>query len=177
LPLAAVWGRLPPPNRRWLLVNALLVTAAINVIVNATIAWVGVRGQEKVSMWGVPLAETSVFWNVVGTLFLLPLITCVLTTTAIRRDVRRGTLVPLAWLLSVLPRLAALPRSRWGRGAAIGVLVTALLAPPLVFALVVSGSPNLSCRQFVACQTAFAVILGLLVAPPIALVAMGDPRS
>jgi hypothetical protein len=177
LGIASVWRKLPPPNRRWLLVNALLVTVAINTIVNAAIAWLGVRGQDTISMWGVPLAETSVFWNVVGTLFLLTGITCVLTTTAIRRDARRGSVVPLDWLRGDHLWLMTLPLSRWRRGVMLGALVTVVLAPPLVLALVVSGFPDLSREEFVAAQTAFAVLLGALVTPPIALFAMADPDA
>jgi hypothetical protein len=173
---ASVWRRLPPPNRRWLIVNALVVSVAINVAVNAAIAWLGVSGQDSVSMWGVPLAETSVFWNVIGTLFLLPTITCVLTTTAIWRDVRRGTLVPLDWFRSAHRWPAALPLPRWRRGAVLGALVLAALGPPLLLALFLSDFPELSRGQFVTWQTAFAVVLGIFVTPPIALLAMADPH-
>ncbi|MGH2975384.1 MAG: hypothetical protein ACRDLL_11040 [Solirubrobacterales bacterium] len=173
--LGSVWRELPAPNRRWLVVNSLLVTMAINVIVNAAIAWLGVKDQDTVTMWGVPLAETSIFWNVVGTLFLLPLITCVLTTTAIRRDVRRSVLAPLDRLRPTHPRLAALPLPRWRRGALLGAMVAIVLAPPILLLLVVAGVSDLSRDQFVACQTVFAVLLGVLVTPPIALFAMADP--
>ncbi len=163
-------------NRRWLVLNAFLATIAINVIVNAAISWLGVRGQSTVTMWGVPLVETSISWNVVGTLFLLPLITCVLTTTAVRRDLRRGTLTSLDWLRTTCRWLRALPLPRGRRGLVLGALVTVLLAPPVILILVLSGFPDLTRDQFVACQTAFAVALGILVTPPIALVAMADPR-
>ena len=43
-------------------------------------------------MWGAPLVEPSVFWDLIGTLFLLPLFTSALSTAAIRRDIRRGAL-------------------------------------------------------------------------------------
>jgi len=172
LPVASAWRRLPAANRSWLLVNALVATAAINAIVNAALAWIAVAGQDTVPLWGAPLVETSVFWNVVGTLFLLPSITCVLTTTAIRRDVRRGSLASL----DRLHRPAALPVARWRRGVVLGAFVTAVLGPPLIFALAVSGFPDLGTAQFVACQTAFAVTLGAIVTPPIALLAMADPH-
>jgi hypothetical protein len=175
LPVASAWRKLPTPNRRWLVVNALFATALINVIVNAAIAWLGTRGQDTISMWGVPLAETSLVWNVIGTLFLLPLITCVLTTTAIRRDVRRNALVPLDWSLFARRR-SALPFPRWRRGVVLGALATVFLAPPIVLVLVALGSPELSMGQFLISQTVFAVVLGILVTPPIALCAMADPH-
>ncbi|HVY79166.1 MAG TPA: hypothetical protein VG898_11725 [Solirubrobacterales bacterium] len=174
---ASAWRELPAENRNWLLTRALLATAAINVVVNAAIAWLGVAGQGEVRMWGVPLVETSIFWNVVGTLFLLPLITCVLTTTAIRRDIRRGALPPLARLRSMPHWLADLPLSRWRRGVVAGALAVAVLAPPLVLALLAVGPGELGEGQFVLCQTVFAVLLGTVVTPPLALCAMTDPPS
>jgi hypothetical protein len=151
------------------------VTAVINVIVNAAIAWLSVAGQDSVSMWGAPLVETSIFWNVVGTLSLLPLITCVLTTTAIRADIRSGSLPPLTELRSAHSWLASLPFPRWRRGVVVGALAVVMLAPPLVLVLVAADLGDLSEGQFVLCQAGFAVLLGVLVTPPIALCAMADP--
>jgi hypothetical protein len=175
LRIGSVWQQLPAANRRWLITRALVATAAINTVVNAAIAWLSVAGQDSVPMWGAPLVETSIFWNVVGTLFLLPLITCVLTTMAIRADIRRGSLASLGGLHAADRRLAALPLSRWRRGAAIGALAVLVLAPPLVLALVAADPGDLDRGQFVLCQTVFAVLLGIVVTPPIAVLAMADP--
>ncbi len=170
-----MWRQLPAPHRRWVVVNALCATAAINVVVNAAIASLAVRGQAGVPLWGRPLVETSTFWNLVGTLFLLPLITSALTTTVVRRDIRLGSLAPLTTLRSTRPWLAKLPSGRLRRGVAFGVIAVVLLAPLLTLALVVSGFPELTKGQFVVCQVAFAVALGSIVTPIIALYAMADP--
>lgn len=175
--MASVWGELPPANRQWLLTRALAATVVINVVVNAAIAWLSVAGQGSVSMWGAPLVETSIFWNVVGTLFLLPLITCVLTTTAIRADIRSGSLPPLTELRSAHRWLASLPFPRWRRGAVVGALAVVMLAPPLILVLVAADFGDLDAGQFVLCQTVFAVLLGVVVTPPIALCAMADPPA
>jgi hypothetical protein len=177
LPGTSLWQELPAANRRWLITRALVATMAINTVVNAVLAWLSVAGQGSVPMWGAPLVETSIFWNVVGTLFLLPLITCVLTTTAIRGDIRRGSLPPLSELRAAHGWLAALPSSRWRRGAAIGVLAVVTLAPPLLLVLIGAGPGDLDEGQFVLWQTVFAVLLGVVVTPPIALCAMADPDA
>lgn len=171
----SVWQQLPAANRRWLITRALVATVAINTVVNAAIAWLSVAGQDSIPMWGAPLVETSIFWNVVGTLFLLPLITCLLTTAAIHADIRSGSLPSLSELRATHGWLAALPLSRWRRGAAIGVLAVVTLAPPLLLALVGAGAGDLDQGQFVLCQTVFAVLLGIVVTPPIAVLAMADP--
>ena len=96
-------------------------------------------------MWGAPLVGPSVFWTVIGTLFLLPLFTCVLATGAVRRDIRRGSLERLEpdsshrWL-------SELPASRWRRGAEIGGLAVVLGAPPVLLLLAILGFPDLDTR-------------------------------
>jgi hypothetical protein len=167
--------KLPDPNRRWIFVNALLVTALINVVVNVAIDLLSLGGRDSVPMWGAPIVGPSVLWTVIGTLFLLPRITCVLTTGAVRRDIRRGTLEPLRpdqahrWL-------AELPAGRWRRGAEIGAFAVIILAPPTLLLLAILGFPDLDRTQYVVWQTAYAVALGMIVTPLIALAAMADPE-
>jgi hypothetical protein len=166
------WRELPAPNRRWLVVNALIVTALINLVLNWLIALGAVGDRDTVPMLGAPLVEPSVFWDLIGTLFLLPLITSALTTAAIRRDIRRGTLEQIAPTPGVHPRLAA--PGRWRRGAAFGGLAVVALAPGLLVLLAALGFPELSKSQFVAWHTGFAVVLGMLVTPPLAIFAMAE---
>jgi hypothetical protein len=168
----STWRELPAPNRRWLVVNAIFVTALINAAVNFLIALGAVGDRDSVPMWGAPLVEPSVFWDLVGTLFLLPLFTSALTTAAIRRDIRRGTLEQVAPLPDVHPRLAA--PGRWRRGAAFGGLAVVALAPGLLILLAALGFPELSKSQFVAWHTGFAVALGMFVTPPLAVLGMAD---
>lgn len=167
-----VWRQLPAPNRRWLVVNAVFVTALINVVLNWLIALGAVAGRDAVPMWGVPLVEPSVFWDLIGTLFLLPLFTSALTAAAIRRDIRRGTLERIFPNPNVSPRLAA--PGRWRRGAAFGALAVVALAPGLLVLLAALGFPELSRSQFIAWHTGFAVVLGMLVTPPLAVLTMAE---
>ena len=169
-----MWRGLPEAHRRWIVLKAVFATAAINLVVNAAIAWLGVEGQATVPFWGVPLAETSVFWNLVGTLFLLPAITCVLTTAAVRRDVRLGSLASLDSLRPTYRRLSTLPPAPARRGIVLGGTAVVVLAPPLVLALAVAGFPEPSRGEFIAWQSTFAVALGALVTPAIAFFAMTD---
>lgn len=177
LRIPSVWSQLPASHRRWIILRALLATAASNVVINAVIAWLSVRGQVTVPLWGVPLVETSIFWNVVGTLFLLPLITCLLVTNVLWRDVRLGSLTSVSHLRSAYHWLAVLPPDRLRRGVAFGAIAVATLAPILTVAPVVLGFPELTRGQFVVCQAAFAVAIGAVVTPVIALYAMADPAD
>jgi hypothetical protein len=167
------WSDLPAANRRWLIVNAVFVTAAINLALNYAIALVAVGDRDSVPMWGAPLVEPSVFWDLIGTLFLLPLFTSALVTASVRRDIRRGTMDRLAPLPRV-HRLLASP-SRWRRGAAFGGLTVLALAPGLLAILFGLDWPELSKSQFIAWHTGFAIVLGVVVTPPLALFAMAAP--
>jgi hypothetical protein len=168
------WRELPAHNRRWFVVNGIFVTAAINVVVNVAIDLLSLGHRDSVPMWGAPLVGPSVLWTVIGTLFLLPLFTCVLATGAVRRDLRRGSLERIQpdathrWI-------AELPAGRWRRGAEIGALAVVVLAPPTLLLLAILGFPDLSRTQYVVWQTAYAVLLGMIVTPLIALAAMADP--
>jgi hypothetical protein len=174
---ASVWRQLPGSHRRWIVVKAVVATAVTNLIVNAVLASLGVEGRDAVPIWGVPLGEPSVFGSAIGTFFFLPLITCLLVTAAIRRDVRTGSLESLEGFRSAHRWLAALPAGRLKRGIAFGAISVVLLAPLLALALFVADPAELSERQFVAWQTTFAVALGVIATPTIALYAMAEPIS
>ena len=175
VPLRQIWRQLPKENRRWIVLRAVLATAVFNLVVNAATGWLAVLGQDGVQLWGAPLAETTVFWNLVGTLFLLPLITCALVTTAVRHEVRAGSLKSLSRLRSSHPLLSALPAGRLRRGLALGAIAVAAAAPLLLVAVALWNGIELTTAEFLDVQVLFAVALGTLVTPLIALYAMTDP--
>lgn len=144
----------------------------LNTIINAVIAWLSVRNEEEVPLWA--MGSTSTGTDTLGTLFMLPLITTLLVTTVVWRELREGGLERLRGLGRRLPILAALPPSRILRGLALGVLTFVLLSVPVTLLLVLSGLGDLSRDEFIAFKTAFAVGLGALVTPVIALRAMAD---
>lgn len=150
------------------------MTALINVAVNVAIDLLSLGDRDSVPMWGAPLVGPSVLWTVIGTLFLLPLLTCGLATGAVRRDMRRGSLERIE-PDAIHRRIAELPAGRWRRGAEIGGLAVVLLAPPTLLLLAILGFPDLDRTQYVVWQTAFAVLLGAAVTPLIALAAMTEP--
>ena len=164
-------SELPAANRRWLIVNAVLVTALINAILNLLIAYGTVGDRDTIPFWGAPLVEPSVFWDLVGTLFLLPLITSGVITAVVRRDIRRGTLPPPA---GADGRAGAAAAPGWRRGAQLGVVSVFSVTPPLLLIFAVLGFPEMSDSTFIAWHTGLAVVLGLVVTPMLAILAMSD---
>jgi hypothetical protein len=153
------------------LVNAVFVTALINLVVNWLIARGAVGDRASIPFWGPPLVEPSVFWDLVGTLFLLPLVTGGLTTAAVRRDIRRGSLSRLGEGFG-----GGRSDSGWRRGAELGGVAVFSTTPPLLLIFAVLGFPEMSDSTFVAWHTALAIALGLVVTPPLAMLAMGERR-
>jgi hypothetical protein len=174
--LLALWRGLPREHRRWIVLNALLVTAVINVVVNAVIAWVTIRGESNVPLWSVPLVEKpSTITDTVGTFFVLPLVTCLLATTAVWRDRRIGRLPSLGGGVPSHALLSNVPRTRVRRGVRLGAVMTIALAPISVLILVAIDFGGLTQGQFVLYKAALGVALGAAVTPVIALWAMADP--
>jgi hypothetical protein len=166
---------LPASHRRWILLNAIAITAVVNVVINSAIAWLSAAGTTRVPLWATPIiGGPSTITDTVGTLFLLPLITNLLVTTAVRRDQRDGRLTPLDNAQSAWSVFRALPRGRVRRGAALGACCVAALAPAAVAILIATDSGGLSVADFVLYKAILGVALGALVTPVIALRAMAD---
>ena len=152
----------------------MLVTACINVVVNAAIAWVSVMHQRTVPLWSIPrLGHTNTATDTVGTFFFLPLSTCVFCSISVRIALHRKHIgpVPLGEVGSVLGRL---PAGLVRRGATLGGLFVVALSPIALLVLVAVGFDDVTKSEFVVYKAVLGVILGLIVTPVIALRAMAD---
>jgi hypothetical protein len=168
--VTAVWGELPAPNRRWVIVNALVATAVINVVVNLVIDLLTVAGHGRIPLWEPPLVRPSTALTLIGTLFLLPFLTTLLASRAVHHDLEGGSIERL----TLSGRLGDLPASRPRRGAALGLTSLVVLGPPLLIAMTALDFPDLGHGRFVAYQVGLAVLLGAVVTPLIAIRAMAD---
>jgi hypothetical protein len=171
----ALWRELAPEHRRWIYVNALLITAAINLLLNAGIAWLSAIGERRIPLWSIPLVDgPSTIPDTVGTLFLLPLITTIICTTAVWRDVAAGRIQPLMTEFGVA-LAAQVPPTRLRRALVLGALCMVALAPPLIGLLAAVDFSNLTVTEFVVYKAGFCVVLGAFVTPVIAVLAMATP--
>jgi hypothetical protein len=160
------------PHRRWIVVNAVLVTAVVNLVLNGVIAWVSVGGQQTVPLWSVPLlGGPSTLTDTIGTLFVLPLTTSLLCTTSVWHELRSGRLTPLCGS-TLWCAVARLPTGRLRQGLVLGTLSALLLGPPVMLLMHALGVGDLSSQAFMIYKVSFAVGLGALVTPLIAVRAM-----
>jgi hypothetical protein len=171
--VAGVFDRVPATHRQWIFINSVLITAFINIVLNTGLAAAGARGHH-VAWWTSNPVKTNLLYNSLGTLFVLPLLTMVGVSSAVAKERLAGTLTAIdppfgsrlwSWICV---------RSVWGRGARLGVVTLAALAPLDVAIVLLVGRDGASAPHFVMVQVLLCVVLGAVIAPLSALAAMCD---
>ena len=173
--MSAAWRELTAEHRRWLLINAVLIAALANAVLNALIAWGSAASEDEIPLWAIPLVEgPSVVTDMVGTFFILPFLTTLAITTTAWHELRTGKIAPLRVDRSSDPLLSRLPRTRVRRGAYFGLLSVLLFAPLAVVIVVALDYGDIGVGEFVLFKAIFGVVLGLVVTPFIAVAALTD---
>lgn len=168
---------LGPEHRRWLAINALAVSALLNAVLSAAIAWASSTGARSIPLMSIPLLHgPSTLTDSLGTLFVLPFVTTLLVTAAVRRDQRLGRL-PVARSGPRTRWLDRLPRRPLRRAAELGAGCLLVLGPPFACLLIVVDFGGVTQSTFVAYKAIFGVGFGLVVTPVVALAAMTDPKT
>jgi hypothetical protein len=166
-------------HRRWILINAVAVAAVANLAICAAIAWLSSLGRPDVPLWAVPLVGgPSMIVDTLGTLFLLPFITCLIVTAAVGYELRRGTLTPLGGAARArYGGPAMLARGRVSRGLTLGLLCVVVLGPGAIALLYLAEANHLAVADFVLYKAVLGVGLGAIVTPVIALLAMAEASA
>jgi len=151
-----------PAHKRFLLLDECVGSVVVNLLINGLIAYLMFRGADRVPLWG----QQSIAGDTIGTTFFLPLITCLIVTPLARGQVRSGRLAPLA---GTPLGLGWMPERALWRGAVLGVICAAIVAPPALATLMRLGVTQQSFWHFVVFKAVFAAALGAVVTPLIAL--------
>jgi len=155
----------------YLAIGQLAVPVLINVVLNGAIGFAMFRGASEVP-W---LGTQSIVGDTLGTGFFLPAITCLIVTPLVRGHVRKGAAEPMR---GTLPRwLGAFPRALVPRALALGLAGVAISAALLLALSALLGLESLRFAPFLGFKAGFAGLLGALVTPPIALLALADRRA
>lgn len=165
--------RLDAAQRRWILVNAVIGAAVVNLAINVGIGWLETRGHAQLPRWTAS-TRSSVLGDGLGALFMLPLCTCLLVTAGVHREQRQGGLARLVWTPPVGWWDAVIRPGLLARGLRLGAVTFLALAVPVGIALALAFPHGLSSDQFVIFHVAFTVALGAVVTPLVALAAMTD---
>jgi hypothetical protein len=160
-------------HRRFLVLDQGVAPTIFNFVLNGAIAWLSFRSVSAVPLWG----QSSIAADTLVTAFVLPVLTSFIVGALVERQVGRGH----------VPRLAASQassswarRSRWQRGAALGLAAVVLAASPVVLVFALAGPTELERWSFIWFKATFAAALGALVTPVIgwwALAAASRPDA
>jgi hypothetical protein len=164
---------LSPEHRRFLIVDQGVGATVINFLLNGGIAWALFHSVAYVPLWG----QSSIAGDTFATAFLLPLLTCLIVTRIVHRQVASGHLLPLA----VAPKLSAMQLlislSTLRRGMLLGIGGVVLAALPTVLWFVWAGPSEVSLGSFLWFKASFAAVLAAGVTPLIAWLALASPSS
>lgn len=130
-------------------------------LINGAIAWWLNRGSLELAFRGEP----GLVGDFLITAFLLPLITCLIVSPLVIRQVRKGQVAALEPTRSMAARLYS--RSSWLRGTLAGLLGM-LLSLPFLLLWSWQGPMVITLNEFVATKVVFTGVLGALVTPLIA---------
>ncbi|MEI2702250.1 MAG: hypothetical protein V9E83_07600 [Baekduia sp.] len=162
-------------HRRWIIVNAVLVTALLNVVINAVIARLSALGMDEIPVWGWPLlGGTTIATDTAGTFFVLPFVTSLLVPLGIQFEIRRERLRPIAGVAQLPTVLRRLPDPVLKRALVTGAAVFALGGPLSLLGVALADLEPMSVQTFVVYKAVLGVALGLIVTPPIAMRAMAQ---
>jgi hypothetical protein len=156
-------------HRRYLLLEQGVGAAVFNLLLNALIAWGLTRHLDTLPLWGA----TSIAGDTIATGILLPLLTCVISTGLVRRQIAGGRVPPLA---DAHPAVAWMPRSAFVRGLLLAALTSSTLVPTTLALLVALEVQSLGFWSFVLFKATWAAVAAFVVSPIVALWAMGDAR-
>jgi hypothetical protein len=156
-------------HRRYLIVEQGVGAAIFNFLLNGLIAWGYFRHLNVVPLWGA----ASIAGDTMITGILLPLLTSVISTVLVQREVRGGRVRPLA---DAHPAVAWMPRSAFVRGLVLAAAVSLTLVPATLALLDAGGVSGMPFWWFILFKAGWAALAAVLVSPVVALWAIGDTR-
>jgi hypothetical protein len=164
---------LSPPQRLFFVQEQVIGPAIINFVLNGLIAWLVFRAQAQVPLWG----DQSIVADVTSTLFILPLLTCLITTPLVQRAVATGKLAPVSWKLDEHVLLRRLPKGVFARAALLGGITALALSPVVIATLLLLNVHTLPVVTFAVSKGLFCSVVAVAVTPLAALYALAQAST
>lgn len=162
--------KLPPGVLRYLLIGQAVIPILINFTITIVLGLLTFTGSTTVSTWALDKGAAA---DSIGTCYFLPAITGLICTQIVRGHVRRG-------VIPQLPLDEAPHWVRWFRGHLLwratkfGIVGLTVMSGPVLSAYGLFAGDTIPTMRFLLIKVAFAVALGIVVTPLIALVALTD---
>jgi hypothetical protein len=168
---------LTPAQRKWFLLEQIVLPTLFNLAFNAGLGWATFRAFTPVPLWAEPriwtdLLKPTIGGDVLGMLFFLPGLTCLIGTPLIKRAARLGKVERLRIAPEQHWLLRHMPRSLWVRSAVIGLACVIALGPVSLGVLSLLGLTTWPLGAAVWFKGVYAGLLAGVVTPPIALYAL-----
>ena len=169
-------------QRRWFLLEQLVVPTLFNLAFNAFLGWATFRPYTPVPLWfelriWSDLLKPTIGGDVLGMLFFLPGLTCLIGTPLIKRAARLGKVERLRIAPEEHWLLRRMPRSLWVRAGFIGLACVVAFGPVSIGVLSFLGLTAWPLGAAVWFKGVYAGLLAALVTPPIALYALSLHES
>ena len=166
--------KLPPDVLRYLLIGQVVIPIFINATITFGIGWITFHQQATVTVWVLDKGAVTDF---LGACYLLPAITCLIATPIVRGQVARGEASSLT--VNVTGTWVRFFRGGliW-RATKFGLTSLISLVGPVMAGWALFGAETVATPWFLFSKVTFATLLGCVVTPLIAIVAMTDaPKS
>lgn len=148
-----------------------LVPAFFNIVINGLICWLMFRSVLVLSVWG----EGSIAIDLLATALLLPLITCLIVSPLVSKQIRSGKMDALN-----ASHIATAGLARKGllmRALAIGVFGVFFGALPIVTAVSLTDAGGIAASDYIIFKALWCGMLAMLASPVIAWWAMQNASA
>lgn len=172
----------PAATLRYVLVGYVLIPLVINVGINAFLGWLLFLDRDSIPVWGIP---SSVCMEIIGTGFLLPLITAAISSRVLMRHLRFGMVEPLPAKEAgsgVASRITVwvgrvLQGESFGGCLQFSFVVLPFLAGPALLVLFVFAGDSMDRVALIGVKLVYAGLCGLVVTPLIAISLLDHRRQ
>lgn len=161
---------LSQPQRTFLIQEQVIAPAIVNFVLNALIAWLIFRPVGTVPIWGNP----GLVADVSSTLFILPLLTCLITTPLVKRAVGSPKLPAVTFGPNEHPWLRWLPQRALARAVVLGATTAVLVSPLALAAILPLGIEALPVVPFALGKGLLCALVATVVTPLAALYALAQ---
>jgi hypothetical protein len=149
--------------KKYIVVDQMIVAAAINFLINGLISWATFREFKSLSVWN----SNPVYLDILLTALLLPLLSCLVNSQLIEGKIKGGSL--RLRTSPRIPKIGAHTMSVLMRSIVLGLLTLLSVGVSTLMLLEVVFPKGISMIDYVLFKSLWSSILALFLAYPIAI--------